>query len=98
MSTLHNVTLTTKSNVYFDGKCVSHTVLLADGSRKTVGVAHRHLPCGTKVTLKYGGRYVRTKVIDRGPYATGIRWDLTQRTARKLHLEVTDTIRAAPIK
>jgi uncharacterized protein YaiE (UPF0345 family) len=38
MSTLHNVTLTTKSNVYFDGKCVSHTVLLADGSRKTVGV------------------------------------------------------------
>jgi uncharacterized protein YaiE (UPF0345 family) len=38
MSTLQNVTLTTKSNVYFDGKCVSHTVLLADGSRKTVGV------------------------------------------------------------
>jgi hypothetical protein len=67
-------------------------------SRKTIGVAHRHLPCGTKVTLKYGGRYVRTKVIDRGPYASGIRWDLTQRTARKLHLEVTDTIRAAPIK
>jgi hypothetical protein len=67
-------------------------------SRKTVGVAHRHLPCGTKVTLKYGGRYVRTKVIDRGPYTSGIRWDLTQRTARKLHLEVTDTIRAAPIK
>jgi hypothetical protein len=67
-------------------------------SRKTIGVAHRHLPCGTKVTLKYGGRYVRTKVIDRGPYTSGIRWDLTQRTARKLHLEVTDTIRAAPIK
>lgn len=38
MSTLHNVTLTTKSNVYFDGKCISHTVLLADGSKKTVGV------------------------------------------------------------
>jgi len=38
MSTLHNVTLTTKSNVYFDGKCVSHTLLLADGSKKTVGV------------------------------------------------------------
>ena len=38
MSTLDNVTLTKKSNVYFDGKCVSHTVLLADGTRKTVGV------------------------------------------------------------
>ncbi len=38
MSTLQNVTLSKKSNVYFDGKCVSHTALLADGSRKTVGV------------------------------------------------------------
>jgi uncharacterized protein YaiE (UPF0345 family) len=38
MSTLDNVTLSKKSNIYFDGKCVSHTVLLADGSKKTVGV------------------------------------------------------------
>ncbi len=38
MSTLQNVTLSKKSNVYFDGKCVSHSALLADGTRKTVGV------------------------------------------------------------
>ncbi len=38
MSTLNNVTLSKKSNVYFDGKCISHTALLADGSKKTVGV------------------------------------------------------------
>ena len=37
-NTLANVTLHKKSNVYFDGKCVSHTVLFADGSKKTVGV------------------------------------------------------------
>ncbi|MDB5898101.1 MAG: hypothetical protein JWP41_1703 [Ramlibacter sp.] len=30
--------VTTKANVYFDGKCVSHTVTLADGTRKSVGV------------------------------------------------------------
>jgi hypothetical protein len=66
--------------------------------RKTIGVAHRRLPCGTKVTLKYRSRYVRARVIDRGPYAHGARWDLTQRTARKLHLTTTDKIRAAPIK
>jgi hypothetical protein len=66
--------------------------------RSTIGVAHRRLPCGTKVTLKYRGRFVRAKVIDRGPYANGARWDLTQRTARKLHLTTTDRIRAAPIK
>jgi uncharacterized protein YaiE (UPF0345 family) len=38
MTQLENVTVLTHSNVYFDGKCVSHTVLLADGSRKSVGV------------------------------------------------------------
>ena len=38
MSTLQNVTLSKKSNVYFDGKCVSHTAILADGTKKTVGV------------------------------------------------------------
>lgn len=27
-----------KANVYFDGKCVSHTVTLPDGVRKSVGV------------------------------------------------------------
>lgn len=30
--------VSTKANVYFDGKCVSHTVELADGSKKSVGV------------------------------------------------------------
>lgn len=33
-----NVTVLTKGNVYFDGKCVSHTILLADGTKKTLGV------------------------------------------------------------
>jgi uncharacterized protein YaiE (UPF0345 family) len=38
MSQFENVTVVKKSNVFFDGKCVSHTVLFPDGSRKTVGV------------------------------------------------------------
>lgn len=36
--TLSNVTLTTKANVYFDGKCVSHGFVGADGSKASVGV------------------------------------------------------------
>ena len=36
--TLDGVSVATSANVYFDGKCVSHTVILADGSKKTVGV------------------------------------------------------------
>ncbi len=35
---LDAVSVLTKANVYFEGKCVSHTVLFADGSRKSVGV------------------------------------------------------------
>ena len=32
------VTVTTQANVYFDGKCVSHSITLADGTKKSVGV------------------------------------------------------------
>ena len=38
MSQYDNVSVVKKANVYFDGKCVSHTVVLADGMKKTVGV------------------------------------------------------------
>ena len=31
-------TVRTRANVYFDGKCVSHSLELADGSKKSVGV------------------------------------------------------------
>jgi len=33
-----NVSVKKKANVYFDGKCVSHTVLFPNGTRATVGV------------------------------------------------------------
>jgi len=32
------VTVVTKANVYFDGNVVSHTVLFADASKKTLGL------------------------------------------------------------
>ena len=38
MSQFDNVSVVKKANIYFDGKCVSHTVLFPDGTRKTVGV------------------------------------------------------------
>lgn len=38
MTQFDNVTVLKKANVYFDGKCVSHTVIFADGTRKSVGV------------------------------------------------------------
>lgn len=38
MSQFDNVSVVKKSNIYFEGKCVSHSVIFADGTRKTVGV------------------------------------------------------------
>jgi hypothetical protein len=35
---IDNVSVTTQANVYFDGKCVSHNITLADGTKKSVGV------------------------------------------------------------
>ena len=49
-----------------------------------LGVAHKSLPCGSRVTLRHRGRSVRVRVIDRGPYAGGREYDLTEATARKL--------------
>ena len=43
----------------------------------TVGVAHKTLPCGTRVTFRYNGKTVTTQVIDRGPYVAGRTWDMT---------------------
>jgi rare lipoprotein A len=50
----------------------------------TLGVANKTLPCGTKVTLRHGGRTVRVPVVDRGPYAGGREFDLTAATKARL--------------
>ncbi|WP_124951015.1 pyrimidine/purine nucleoside phosphorylase [Sulfuriferula thiophila] len=38
MTQFDQVSVVKQANIYFDGKCVSHTVLFADGSKKTIGV------------------------------------------------------------
>lgn len=47
--------------------------ILSPGTR---GVAHKSLPCGTRVTIRYRGRQVRVPVVDRGPYIGGREFDL----------------------
>jgi len=38
MSQFDNVSVVKKANVYYDGKCVSHTVLFPNGARKSLGI------------------------------------------------------------
>lgn len=56
-----------------------------------LGVAHRTLPCGTKVGLMYNGRTITVRVIDRGPYSAA-EWDLTEATARRLGFSGVDEV------
>jgi rare lipoprotein A len=58
----------------------------------TIGVANRSLPCGTKLTLRYGKRSVRVKVIDRGPFSGSREFDLTAATKARLGFPSTGTV------
>lgn len=37
-SRIDGVAVTTQANVYFDGKCISHSLTYPDGTKKSVGV------------------------------------------------------------
>ncbi len=60
-------------------------------TRRTLGVAHRTLPCGTMVSIVFQGRTITVPVIDRGPY-TSAEWDLTQETAERIGFSGTNTV------
>jgi rare lipoprotein A (peptidoglycan hydrolase) len=61
----------------------------------TIGVAHKSLPCGTKVHLRKGSRTVTAPVVDRGPYAGNREYDLTAATKDKLGFGSTGTVLAS---
>lgn len=76
--------LNQKASWYGPGFFGNRTACGKKLTKKTVGVAHKKLPCGTRVAFAYAGRWVRAKVIDRGPYIGGRKWDLTQALATQL--------------
>lgn len=51
----------------------------------TLGVAHKTLPCGTKVRFLYRHKKVTVRVVDRGPFVAGRDFDLLIATKRRLH-------------
>lgn len=61
----------------------------------TIGVAHKTLPCGTKLTLRYHGHTVHARVVDRGPFVAGREFDLTSATAAKLHFRSLGSIQVS---
>jgi rare lipoprotein A len=78
----------------FFGNTTACGIVLAED---TVGVAHRELPCGTQVQIAFRNRVVVVPVIDRGPFANGADWDLTQAAAAQLGMTETNRIGAMPL-
>jgi rare lipoprotein A len=66
-------------------------------THRLLGVAHRTLPCGTKVALLYKGRTINVPVVDRGPFAHGADFDLTSATAQALGFTATARLGAVSI-
>lgn len=58
------VTVVTKANVYFDGRVVSHALILPDGSKKTIGLIypgeyHFNTQAAERMQIVAGGCTVR---------------------------------------
>jgi uncharacterized protein YaiE (UPF0345 family) len=72
-----NVTAVCKANVYFDGKVVSHTLLFADGSKKTLGLIYPgeyHFGTGAPEKMEIVAGACRVKLDGSEawqPYAAG---------------------------
>ncbi len=67
-------------------------------TRRTLGVAHRTLPCGTMVEFFKGGRSVSVPVIDRGPFVRGVTWDLTFAAAKRVRMLGSERIGALVLR
>jgi rare lipoprotein A len=64
-------------------------------STGTVGVAHKSLPCGKRVVLRKGSRFVHARVVDRGPYVGAREFDRTQATKNRLGFGSTGRVMVA---
>ena len=92
-----NISVVKKSNVFFDGKCVSHSVLFPNGTRKTVGVI---LP-DSKLTFNVGVAEVMeitsgscdVKIAGESAFTTytaGMQFSVAANSSFEIH--ATDTV------
>ena len=74
------VTTTVVASYYGPGFYGNRTACGQTMTTTLQGVAHRTLPCGTLVHLKYGANEVTVPVVDRGPAILSREFDLTYAT------------------
>jgi rare lipoprotein A (peptidoglycan hydrolase) len=92
----HRVKASTPATVSWYGPGLYGNHLACGGTLEpgTAGVAHKTLPCGTRVRLCLR-RCVTTRVIDRGPYVAGRTFDLTAPVRDAIGMSGVATVRYA---
>ena len=91
-----NVTALAKANVYFDGKVVSHTILLPSGEKKTLGLIYPgkfHFGTGKAERMEITAGTCHVKLDSSSttqPYAAGTHFDVAANSG--FDIEVTADI------
>lgn len=67
-------------------------------TKKTLGIAHRTLPLGTRLVVRHRGRRVIVTVTDRGPYIRGRQFDITSAAAKRLGYRTCTTFGVRTIR
>lgn len=93
-----NVYRKQKTTYYGPGFYGQRTACGQKLTRRTIGVAHRSLPCGTQVEFFHNGRKTVVPVIDRGPFVRGVYWDLTLAAMKRLGSSTTITPGVLPLR
>lgn len=87
-----------KASWYGPGLYGNHTASGMTLKRDSMVLAHRSLPFGTKVEIRYDGKTVIAEVQDRGPFISGRIFDLGPGVAKAVGFEGVHTIEYRIVK
>jgi purine/pyrimidine-nucleoside phosphorylase len=87
-----NVSVGKIANVFFDGKCVSHSVFFADGTRKTCGVVMPNsqltFNVGVPELMEITGGTCQVKIAGEAAfksYGAGTSFNVAENTSFEIH-------------
>jgi uncharacterized protein YaiE (UPF0345 family) len=90
----NGVSVVTKANVYFGGDVVSHTILMADGSKKTLGLIrpgsyHFNTDAAELMEVVEGSCSVTVDGTQESrPYAAGTQFSVPAKSGFRIHVEI----------
>jgi len=89
----NHVTAMAKANIYFDGKVVSHTLIMPDGAKKTLGLIYPgayHFSTGAPEVMEIVAGVCRVRIkgeTDWKNVAAGTRFEVPGHSAFDIEVE-----------